>query len=161
MCLYLDKQALLKRVRESRAELEALLAEFDDARMDESHPPDGWSVKDTLAHIAYWEGYALARFREAARGEKPQMLGAISEAEINRINQEALKAGRARSLDEVKAAFRQTHQALWDELAAIPENRGDAWWALWPEPDTPWNLITYNTYHHYGEHIQTLQTWRQ
>jgi uncharacterized protein (TIGR03083 family) len=146
-------------VREGREELESLLATFDEAQMIEPHPPDGWSAKDVMAHIAFWESFALKRFREASQGEKPQLLGEIGEEEINRINQEALEAGRARTLDEVKSEFQRAYQELLDELVAMPEDQDDAWWAVWPAPNVLWLLIQYNTYDHYEERVTTMREW--
>jgi uncharacterized protein (TIGR03083 family) len=156
---HMDKETMLRMVREGREELVTLLAAFDEAQMTEPHPPDGWSIKDVIAHIAFWENYALKRFRETSRGEKPKMLGQISEEEINRINQEALEAGRARTLNEVEADFQRAHQELLDELAAMPETQDDAWWAVWPAPNVPWLLIQYNTYDHYEEHVTAMREW--
>lgn len=157
MTEHFDKQTMLKLVREGREELQAFLAGFDEEQSIESHPPDGWSIKDMMAHIAFWEGHALERFREAGRGEIPQMFGNISDEEMNRINREALEAGRARTLEEVRAEFQRIHKELWSELEAMPESRDDGWWTVWPEPKVPWLLAKYNTYHHYEEHTTTLR----
>jgi hypothetical protein len=155
----MDRRAMLRLVREGRERLEGLLAQFDEAQMATSHPPDGWSVKDVMAHITFWESHVLERFKEAARGENPHLLGTISDEEVNRINQEALMAGRARSLDEVKEDFQRVHRELIGELKAIPESQEDAWWALWPKPDIPWRLIESDTYYHYEEHMASLRVW--
>jgi len=155
----IDKQTMLRQVREGFAALEALLAEFDDAQMAVSHSPDGWSVKDVMAHIAFWEDHVLARLKEAARGERPHLLGGISEEEVNRINRETLSRSRGRPLEEVKAEFQRVHRELINEIKTIPESQDDAWWALWPEIDIPWRLIQSDTCYHYEEHMATLRVW--
>ena len=155
----INKAEMLRQVRKGRAEFEALLAQFNEAQMRLSFPPDGWSVKDVMAHIAYWENYVLERFREASRGEKPRLLGVIAPAELDRINQEALEAGRARILAEVKDEFRRAHRELWTELEEMPENRKGSWWALWPNSDRPWTLIMNNTWEHYEEHSIPVREW--
>jgi hypothetical protein len=154
-----DRQTMLKQVRAARGALEALLAEFNDAQMTASHSPDGWSVKDVMAHIAFWEDHVLARLKEAGRGERPQLLGGITEEEVNRINQETLSRSRGRPLDEVKDEFQRAHRELINEIKAIPENEDSPWWALWPDADIPWRLIQSDTCYHYEEHMATLRVW--
>lgn len=155
------KGTTLQRVRAGRATLEALLARFSEAQRVESHPPDGWSVQDVLAHIAFWENYVLQRLQEAARGEAPQLYGELAEDELNRINQRALEAGRARPLDEVQDAFQRVFRDLWAALQALPEEPGDEWLALWPDPDLPWQIIASNTFDHYEEHMADLRAWAE
>ncbi len=154
-----NKTTMLKMVREGREALEKMLAKFDETQMGESHPPDGWSIKDTLAHITFWESYALERLRDAARGEKPRLYGDLSDPELNRINQEALEAGRANTLDRVKDEFHRVHRELYAELEAMPEDQSSEWWTVWPELDVPWKIIGYNTYDHYEEHLAELSRW--
>jgi uncharacterized protein (TIGR03083 family) len=154
-----DKPTLLQRIRESYSVLETALARFDADQMITPHPPDGWSVKDIMAHITFWERYALERLQEVGRGETPQMLGDITDDDVNRINQEALEAGRARTLDDVSADFARVHADLWAEVQALPDDSDTAWWARWPAPEVGKQIIIYNTYDHYQEHIDMMREW--
>ncbi len=154
-----DKSTVLARARAGRAEFEAKLAHFDESEMTISRPPMGWSVKDLMAHITFWEDYALQRFAEALRGETPRLLGQVTEQEINRVNQEALDAGRAKSLEVVRSEFTQVYAALIAQVEALPDDPADPFWSLWPEPDMPWKLVHWNTYGHYAEHAEMLHAW--
>lgn len=154
-----DKPTLLRRMNETREQLIVFLAKFDADQMIEVHPPDGWSIKDAMAHITFWEKYALERYQEVARGEKPQLFGDITQDDVDRINQQALEAGRALSLKEVQTAFDRVYQELWAVVQTIPENPDDAWWGLWPTPELPWQLIAYNTFEHYPEHMESIRRW--
>ncbi len=54
------------RMDQSRAELEAVLSGLSEAAM--SRPgPDGWSIKDQLAHLAQWETGMEALLRKDDR----------------------------------------------------------------------------------------------
>jgi hypothetical protein len=159
MTIQSQKQDWLARIRAGRAELEAALARFDDARLADPFPPDGWSVKDVMAHIAFWEGYARARLHEASQGQAPQLLGDITQADVDRINQGALDAGRQQFLVAVQDDFRRAHAGLLAEIAAIPEDPDDPWWTLWPDRELPWLIIQYNTTDHYAEHLADVRRW--
>lgn len=150
---------ILERARASRQQFEAILARFDDDQMAIAHDPDGWSVKDMLAHITYWESFALTRLQQATHGRTPELFGHADDEQIDAVNQAALEAGRAKPLDQVKAEFAQVHADLLAAIEAIPAAEDDPWWSLWPEPHTPKRLIFYNTYDHYDEHLADLRTW--
>ncbi len=155
----LSLESIRQQVRAGRAPLDALLAPLTEGQITTAHPPDGWSIKDVMAHIAFWEDYACQRLSEATRGEKPQLLGDIDEAELNRINQEALEAGRAQTMDAVRAAFDRAHRDLLAAVDAVPDDEADPWWGLWPSPVMPRRVIVYNTFDHYAEHLADIQRW--
>lgn len=155
----MDKPTMLKLVHEGWQAFQEVLARFDDAQMVQAYPPDGWSVQDMMAHISYWETYAWQRLQEADRGEKPEFGGVFDDERLNRLNQEVLDAGRTRSLSDVKAEFERVHQGLVTELERLPEDPDDPWWALWPKPEVPWQVIVYNTADHYAEHLVDLRKW--
>lgn len=156
----LDLHTILTRARESRQRFDAVLANFDDDQMIVTHDPEGWSLKDVMAHITFWESYALTRLQEATHGCTPELYGDISEAQLNAINQDALEAGRGRSLDQVKDDFAHIRRELLDAIQGVPADEDDPWWALWPEPNTPKRLIAYNTWDHYDEHLADVQKWQ-
>lgn len=153
------KSTILARVREGRAEFEAALARLDPAQMAVARPPVGWSVKDMLAHITFWEQYAIDRWGEALRGETPRLITDFSEDYINRLNQEALDAGRAKSWDQVQTEFAQVHAALVAQVEKLPDDPGDPFWSMWSDPEIVWKLVEWNTYGHYLEHMDTLRAW--
>ncbi|MFC1959895.1 DinB family protein [Chloroflexota bacterium] len=153
-----DKQALLEKVRTGRAAFDALLGQFPTDGLLTAYPPDGWSVKDMMAHIAFWEDYALGRFQDAAAGKSPQA-DELSNEDLDRINQAILDADPARTLAAVQEDYECVHQELWAALQALPDTADDPWWDLWPQRDLPLNLMGYNTYDHYEEHALDLRRW--
>ncbi len=155
----LDLHTILTRVRESRQQFDAILAGFTDEQMTVTHDPDGWSLKDVMAHITFWESYALTRLQQATHGRTPELYGALDESQVNDINQGALDAGRAKPLDQVKDEFARFHRDLLDAIQAVPADEDDPWWALWPEPHVPKRLIVYNTWDHYAEHLAEIRKW--
>ena len=142
-------RVILQRVRQGRAQLDAILMQVDDAHMDSEVTEGGWAVRDVMAHITYWEGWALARFQEAARGEA-----------VDQINAEAQAAGRQLSFAQVRAEYAAVHQGLLEAIDAMPEDPADPWWALWPEWEPAWVTIGNNTWGHYDEHLPDLRHWQ-
>ncbi len=112
-----------------------------------------------LAHITFWESYALTRLQQATHGRTPELYGNIDGEQLDEINRGAFEAGRAKSLDQVRAEFAQIHADLLAAIAAVPADEDDPWWDLWPEPSRPKRLIVYNTYDHYNEHLADLRQW--
>src|SRR5262245_17738606 len=53
-----NKTELLERIRSARAALERTIAGLDDAALS-APGPEGWAVKDHLAHLAAWGGKVL------------------------------------------------------------------------------------------------------
>ncbi|MDL1896466.1 ClbS/DfsB family four-helix bundle protein, partial [Anaerolineae bacterium CFX7] len=53
------KQELLHRIRARHADMEELLSSLEPAQMRAPELDGGWSVKDSLAHIAAWEKVLL------------------------------------------------------------------------------------------------------
>lgn len=154
-----DKKTVLDLVNHSRATFEAAVARYDDDQLVNVISPHGWNLKDMMAHITSWEAYAVDRFAEVSRGEKPRTYGHLTEEDTNRINQEFLEAGRKQTLDEVKVDFKRVHQNLVAAIEAMPEDTTDPWWSIWPDHELPWQLIHYNTWGHYDEHMHDLQNW--
>jgi uncharacterized damage-inducible protein DinB len=54
-----DRSALMERIGRSWDELQRAVDDLDEGRLTVAGP-EGWSVKDHLAHLARWEQYLLA-----------------------------------------------------------------------------------------------------
>ena len=155
-----DKASLLKRIRKDRAAIDSVLAQVGAVDMDSPVTDGGWTVRDVMAHITWWEHYALERLQEAQQGQSPQLLGHLSEADVEQINAEAHAEGRAKSLATVETEYPNVHQQLMAAIEDIPEDRSASWWTLWPDEDSVWALVSYNTWGHYGEHLPDLKRWQ-
>ncbi len=62
------RATLVALLDEARRELMTSVQGLSEGQM-ETPGPDGWSVKDILAHVAMWEETALADMRRAVRGD--------------------------------------------------------------------------------------------
>jgi hypothetical protein len=116
-----DKAELVAQIQRSWAALEQTLSGVDQARMT-TIGPDGWSIKDHLAHVATWEESLTAilqsRPRHLALGVDERTYLEAGEDELNASIYEHHKL---RPLVEVLDMFQQTHQRMLAALAALSD----------------------------------------
>ena len=68
----MNKLELLEKVAQSRADFESLIAQFSDEQMLQPVLPGGWTVKDFLAHIAWWARRAHIVISAVINGLEPE-----------------------------------------------------------------------------------------
>ncbi len=153
---------LLYRIADGYA---ALVATVDAAPPRELTLPGlhgGWSVKDEVAHLTFWEERLLPIVRAALAGEEPPYRSGVGSVEkIDAINAEVFAESQRRPLDDVLAAMDGTHAALVRAVMEFPED------ALFDAHHFPWMngepflvVVAGDTYEHYPEHIRNIQRWR-
>ncbi len=153
----MNKAELLNEMRKGRARLEATLAQIREADMTLGGLDNGWSVKDLLAHLAFWERRAGELLNILLRDEVP---APIPDYDVDAINKQAYVESLARPLVEV----RQQEQAAYRDLLASVEAAPDA--ALfdpkrfaWTENRPFYACVEDNTYGHYDEHFPALDSF--
>lgn len=152
-----DKAELMDRIERSWQELERTVSQFSEEQLT-TPGPDGWAIKDHLAHLAVWERSLVAllegRDRAAAMGLADA--AGLDEDEVNRrlhLQHRDITASDARALlsrthDEVRIALGKLSGA---DLQAPyrryqpgdPGSRED-------EPVIHW--VAGNTYEHADQH---------
>jgi hypothetical protein len=125
--------------------------------------PDGWAVKDHLAHVAAWEQSLLAIFDGRDR------LEAMGLAEVERdtdaINAAVWTLHRDRSNEDTLAYFRDSHAELMSKIDSLDDSDLQLPYAHYQPaakgeeisdlPVVEW--IAGNTYEHYLEHIDWIK----
>lgn len=120
---------------------------------------DGWTVKDHLAHLTYWEQWLL---RYHLGGEPAHSVLGVAEAEIDdlhidEINELIRQRSRSRPLDEVMHDLQETHAQVVATLSAMPfDQLLQTRYADEPEKGAVLNWVIGNTYEHYQEHLAIL-----
>lgn len=107
------------------------LARYVDLLPDEVwlEPADaaGWTIRDHVAHVAWWDISDVARMRDGIA--QPETLG-ISEATwskgIDAINERIRAKTDNASPDEVRALWRQSQDDLFALLESYPEKQYQA-----------------------------------
>jgi uncharacterized protein (TIGR03083 family) len=151
-----DLAALLRAVEDGRARLDALVARVPAARLAEPALHDGWSVKDVLAHVSYWEEQVAAHLDAAARGEP----GPPGDEDFDAVNRRVREARRALPLETVRQDAARAYRGVLARLRALDGAALDA-----PAPGaaagapTLRELVAGSTSDHYAEHADTLEAW--
>lgn len=157
-----NKGELLAEVKAAHARMEALLAALSPAEMNAPVLDEGWSVKDSLAHLAAWEKMMLGWLDALRRGEPvvryaPGFIEtpAAGDEPMVRLNEKLYQDDRRRSLDDVLADFRRTHEQVLGSLGAMSE--ADIFeprdFASRKQARLIDGVIDGNTYGHYDEHM--------
>jgi hypothetical protein len=141
-----NKTELLARIRAARASLEDTLSGPDDAALS-APGPEGWAVKDHLAHLAAWGRKVLANM-DGRSG--PQVLG-VPEDVYKRgdwveINEIVRAPDKDRPAEDILDDYRQVHITLLERIEDLPESD------LYGADDKLRNNIAGNTYGHDEEH---------
>ncbi|GMR09430.1 MAG: hypothetical protein BMS9Abin28_0248 [Anaerolineae bacterium] len=142
--------------RRDHAEWERVLAEVSEDRMLEPGLPGGWSVKDVIAHVNWYEREMVGLLERRA----------LTSSELWKLpaderNVPIYEAGKDLPLDEVLAESNQLFGRLWalvSELAdedLVESSRFDQM----PEDWEPWEVLANNTYEHYRQHIPDIRAW--
>jgi hypothetical protein len=152
----MKRDEFLRRLEEDRAEWDALFAEIDEERMNEPIRPEGWTAKDVLAHVGWYENEMVGVL--AARALVGSELWDLPLEERNRILYETY---RDRPASEVIA---QEHRAYNELLAALRQVRDEDLedsrrFPGMPEDWIPAEVIASNCYEHYRAHLPALREW--
>ncbi len=157
------KQSMLDRICEAHTRLADTVAKLSPAQLAEPSLAGGWSVKDVLVHITWWEQRMIRTLQRALRGEPPQPLGESNETHeqtIERVNAEVFIENRNQPIADV---LMDRQRSFANVLAMIDElGDGDT---VDPAPIeavlgrelVP--LIAGDTYGHYAEHERAIRAW--
>lgn len=152
-----DKDDLLRRIAASWGALAAIIAPLSETEMT-ARPGGQWSVKDNLAHLAAWEGRAIAlltrgqTMRESF-GLPPDTPEGEDTSHINGILWERHKDD---SLPEVLEWWRGTHAALLRALAPFTHRQLSEPYSGTTEGEPLGGVVMGNTVGHYPEHAKMI-----
>ena len=142
--------------RKDRAEWDRVLAEVGEEQMLEPGLPGGWSVKDVIAHVNWYEQemVVLLETRELAGSELWGLPADERNVPIHEQNKDL-------TLDEVLVESNRVFERLWELTSQLADedlmeaSRFDQM----PDDWEPWQVIASNTYEHYQEHIPDIRAW--
>ena len=156
---------LVEKIQHGWDELDQTLRGYTDEELTRPGP-EGWSVKDHLAHVAAWARGVVALLHKQPRWEA---MG-LSREEIQGLTEDEINArvyqrNRDRSLADVRSSLLQTHQDLIAAILSLQDEelyRGYRYFQPFePGEDRSYpiiSLIEGNSFGHYGEHIPWMKT---
>ncbi len=155
----MDAASVAAQVRETSARLELLLVQLSVERMNQPGAVGVWSVKDVLAHIAFWERHLVHVLRAAAHGETPDL---DVEDATETCNASVVKQYYLRPLSAVIADWHAAREDLLDQLEGLSdEDLNDPDRFVWSGGRTLLDRIAANSYAHEQEHIEQIRAWMQ
>ena len=163
-----NKAELLQRLQEKRVDFDNLIATVPPLMAEEPNLPNGWSVKDLLAHVAAYERWMAGNIQAANEARAP------TDDELYDAGEE-MDSGDPFDLDTLNASiYDHFHGKSWPDVRAFA---GDAYTALSevisnaPDEDFdreglhPWldngsllSRLPELTYGHYTDHDEDLRT---
>jgi len=166
----MTKQQMLDLIRREHERLDETLGRLTPEEMTKPGLAGGpWSVKDTLAHITYWEKHPVRELEAAKRGEHlPDSAWPLegdlppdSDVEWFEIeNQRVFEHYRNAPLTDVLADYRRSYTDMLDMLGSLDdadfEEQSRFSLAL---GESIVDCVVGNSYEHYQEHEALIRDW--
>lgn len=152
----MTKRELLALMQATRQELEDLLAQLDPVAMSQPGVTGDWSVKDMLAHIAWYQAEEAEFFGETGVAASP--LWATPQDARNEL---LFTQNHDRPLDSILAEFRSAFAGFLSVVEGLSDAELNQPGRF---PDTsadrlPWQAIAVHSYEHDREHIALIRQW--
>jgi hypothetical protein len=151
----MNKTELLAKVTQSRSEFEALVSQFSDEQMLQPMLPGGWTVKDALAHVAWWARRGYIVITAVVDGLEPAY--SLDESDVDNVNRNTYETNRLRPLDEIRREEVEAYRALLALVESLPDDDlSDPSKFAWTKGKPLSVVVEWNTFAHYDEHIPDL-----
>jgi hypothetical protein len=158
---FMDKAAIQEAMRARHGELEETLGLLTEEQMLEPAFEGGWSVKDILAHVSWWERRTAGRIGAWRRGEPVPRLG----GNIDKINARVYEENRHRPLADVIEDFHNSFKEIIEQLDGLSDeelrDKGlkDSDGVAWTYGRAIRDFIREDGYYHYAEHNRQIRQW--
>ncbi len=152
----MDRFELLSEIRSGRKNLKRALEQVDRAAWETPAMDGGWSVKDMLSHLAFWESRTLLVYRAIKNNREPTP--SFKDRNIDEINAEVFNERKAWPLVKVIQEEEQAYQALLELVESAPdEDLFGPYRFAWTDSTPFYEWIDGNSYSHFAEHIAVLE----
>jgi uncharacterized damage-inducible protein DinB len=153
----MDAIQLATIIRDTAKKLELLVARLSVAQMNQPGAVGVWSVKDVLAHLAFWQRYAASLARAAAEGEVPRL---DVDDETESRNASVVAQYYLAPMGAVLASWNEAREELLEQIRDLSEeDLNDPRRFVWSEGRTLLDRIAGNSYAHEQEHIEQIRAW--
>lgn len=114
-----------------------------EERMSEPGVVGVWSVKDTMAHIAFWDDLSTAYLDHLTTGHE------LERVDWREVNDRVARERADWSLERARQELDQAHARVLTAVRATPRSKIDD------------EALAGNTYGHYDEHAAEIRDWRE
>jgi hypothetical protein len=151
---------LLARLAAERAGLFAVLLGLSETQLTEGEPMPGWTVKDLLAHVAFWDGFHTNRMQMVVDGRSHEIMEVGDDDDMAAFNARLLADHKTMPPEQAIAMLLKERSGFLQTLQRLSDME------LQSQIRLPWGWRTYMRvwarwrYQHDAEHAQHIQTWR-
>jgi hypothetical protein len=155
-------EALLERIELAMRRVRAVLSRLSDAQLQTPEGPDGWSAKDAMAHMMWWDQWLLWTLPPAP-GSAPQVPPPLVEHIPDRahwadeMNQRVYDYYRRRDLTGIQTAFAQVQEQLLQRVRTLSMDDLLDPEGMSAQVGQPVGPLVFGIYEHYEEHAHALE----
>lgn len=151
----MHRTELLNSMHEGRKALQNALDRFDKRHMADTLLANGWSVKDLIAHIGFWENRIVNLYNILESGDVPH--DPIDSLALDDLNARVHVDNQLVPLGIVQINELEAYEKLLDIAETAPDDDlFDPQRFVWTEGEPFYKWIEVNTYGHYADHIPEL-----
>lgn len=156
------KGELLHTLHSSANELERLLATIPAKHLAPSGEGDELTLKDTLAHIAYWQDSLADRIEAVLHNRPIEPPPGVPQAEVDRLNRLAVESSRSRTWSQVHSDLQNSFHRITRLVESIDEAELFGQSRFHAIDHAPlWQTIADESYEHYNEHLDFVRSWQE
>ena len=142
-------QGIIDKIQSGYAEIIRLYQSVPLTAVEKENLPNGWSVKDVIAHLAAWEWRCASVLRESHTTNAPLK----AEPDVDALNREIYEERKDWGWEEVEYDFRAAHRAMLEAIRGLPAERLNDSFVH--------DAIAGETWEHYAEHLPELRRWHK
>ena len=158
----MNKAEFLHKLTGKRAEWDSALAQIpQDLMTVPGVNEDGWSVKDIVAHVAWYENEAAHILKSHTLASESVENDRIWELPVNERNSAIYEQNRNLTLNDALVMGHEAFIAFLHEAQKLAEaDLSDrARYKDMPADWTPWEVVASNTFEHYPDHVAEIRAW--
>lgn len=122
-----DLEELLADLEAEHEDLDALVADLDDEQWDLPTPAEGWSIRDQVSHLAFFDDMARMSIEDPEAFQPLAEEAMVRTLELGHTPPDDVEKGRAMTPAEVLAWWRDSRQRLLDAAAMQAPDRRCPW----------------------------------
>ncbi|MCA9898989.1 MAG: DinB family protein [Ardenticatenaceae bacterium] len=151
---------LTARLAAERSELFAALLGLSEAQLTTAEVQPGWTIKDLLAHVAFWDGFHTNRMQLVLDGRIHEIMEIGDDADMDDFNARLLAENKKTPLEQAIAMLQKERGGFLQLLKRLDDR------TLQSQIRLPWGWRTHMRvwarwrYQHDAEHAQQIQVWR-
>lgn len=156
----MTKAELIAAIAQGCSEWDALISSIPRERMTEPGVNGEWSIKDIVAHVAWYEWWTAEFIRTR---DWPELPPHLDSPDIATRNHAYFIEMRDAPLDAVLADARRWHGELINAIEGISDAEYADQTLLGMPPDPSWAIAAWvpTTYEHYAHHAPDIRRWLQ